>query len=61
MKKCKGVPPLQEEKCRCLREWLPFLGCESTVVSGEKVCGNDGLNISLDRTDCNLCILDTAD
>lgn len=50
-KRCKRVPALQEEKYCRLQEWLPFLGCESTVVSGEKVCGNDGFNISLERTD----------
>lgn len=51
MKRCNGAPLFQGEKCRCLWKPLPFLGCKSTVVSGEKVCGSDGFNISLDRAD----------
>lgn len=61
MKGCNGVPGFQAERCCCcLRKLLSFLGCRSTVVSGEQVCGNDVFKISLERTECcsNLCLLD---
>lgn len=56
MKKSNGVLLFQGEKyCYCLRNLLPFLGCNIMVVSGEKVCGNGGFKITL-RTDSDLYV-----
>lgn len=58
MKRCNGVPLFHRKKCCCcLRKLLLFLGCKSTVVSGEQVCGNDGFKILLERTDWDCVFL----
>lgn len=58
MKRCNGVLLFHREKCCCcLRKLLPFLGCKIPAVSREKVCGNDGFKISLERTDWDCVFL----
>lgn len=52
MKRCNGVLLFQREREReglFLPSGSLFLGC--TVVSGERVCGNDDFKIPLERTD----------